>query len=162
MNNFFLPKDRFKNIAWLLVVAMFFIGDRILKNLALNLGEGQSLNIFGSWLKFRLAFNPYIAFSIPIGGILINLLVGLIIIILILFVIYLINNKKIDKISINLFILIITASISNFIDRIIYGAVIDYLDLEYFTILNLADIIISISCFILIFKLKTYGNNGKN
>lgn len=144
MNNFFLPKNKLENIAWLLVGAMFFIGDRLLKNLALNIGSEQPYNILGSWLKFRLVFNPYIAFSLPVGGQILNIILTIIIAGLIISIFYLIFNKKSQKSLIIPLTFILFGAISNLLDRYLYGAVVDYFDLRYFTIFNLADSIISL------------------
>ncbi len=46
----------------------------------------------------------------------------------------------------------ITGAISNIIDRLSYGYVIDYLSLRYFTVFNLADVMISSGAIILILK----------
>ena len=54
-----------------------------------------------------------------------------------------------------LFFTILGAS-SNFYDRLKYGFVVDYLDLKYFTVFNVADAMISLSvlfmAYLLIFK----------
>ena len=155
MNNFFILNKKFKNIAWLLVGAMFFIGDRILKNLALNLEEARSLDIFGSWLKFRLAFNPYIAFSLPMGGQALNIIITIIIVVLAITIYYLIFSKNKQNSLIIPLTFILFGAISNLLDRYCYGAVVDYFDLRYFTILNLADIMISIGVImILIYNIQ--------
>jgi lipoprotein signal peptidase len=59
-------------------------------------------------------------------------------------------------------------ALSNALDRLIYGYVIDYLDVLNFTVLNIADILISLSAFILIllnlssskYNKKTISKNG--
>jgi signal peptidase II len=47
---------------------------------------------------------------------------------------------------------IIFGAISNILDRLIYGYVIDYLELKYFTVFNLADVMISGGAIILLTK----------
>lgn len=140
---------------------MFFIGDRILKNLALNLGEGRSLDIFGSWLKFRLAFNPYIAFSLPMGGQALNIIVTIIIAVLAITIFYLIFSKNKQNNLIIPLTFILFGAISNLLDRYDYGAVVDYFDLRYFTILNLADIMISLNVFFIIIYVFPRKPNNK-
>ena len=49
---------------------------------------------------------------------------------------------KKDYIKAWLLLAIIFGAISNLFDRIKYGYVIDYLDLKYFTVFNLADVMI--------------------
>lgn len=162
MNKLSINNKGWQNIAGLIVIAMFFIGDRILKQLALNQGYGQSQPILGDWLQFNFVPNPYIAFSIPFGGILVNILSGLLITFLLITLIHLIIKKRLSTIEKLLIILVIMGAISNLIDRLVYGFVIDYLDLKYFTIFNLADMMISGPIAFVIFNFKKYGNHGKN
>jgi signal peptidase II len=152
MNNYLLKNRYSKNIAWLLVMAMFFIGDRILKQLALKQEYGQSMAILGDWLQFRLIFNPNIAFSLPLSGTILNILITVIIGGLTSLIIYLILNKKAQISLIWPLTFILFGAISNLLDRLSYGAVIDYFGLKYFTVFNSADLMISIGVLILIFK----------
>jgi len=79
MNKNILTNKTFKNIAGLIVVAMFFIGDRILKNFAISQGQNANFPLLGDWLRFHFVPNPYIAFSLPLGGMLLNLIIVLIV-----------------------------------------------------------------------------------
>lgn len=143
------------NIAGLIVIAMFFILDRGLKQIALAQGPDQSLQLIGSWLSFKLTFNPYIAFSLPVSGQLLNLLISFIVLSLFLSIIYLIINKKNAKAYVIPLTFLLFGAISNLLDRYLYDAVVDYLDLRYFTVFNVADIMISSSVvFILIKQLR--------
>ncbi|MDD2681080.1 MAG: signal peptidase II [Patescibacteria group bacterium] len=141
-------------------MAMFFITDRILKNTALKLGEGQIYPLIKNWLDFHYVPNPFIAFSIPVSGLILNILIITSILALAIYTAHLIIAKKSSNTFILLLFFILFGAISNLLDRVIYGFVIDYLDFRYFTILNLADIMISVPCIILIFKI--YGNDRKN
>ena len=49
--------------------------------------------------------------------------------------------------------LIAAGAASNFFDRIRYGAVIDYIDVRWFTVLNIADIMISVGAALLVLVL---------
>ncbi len=143
------------DIAGLMVIAMFFILDRGLKQAALAQGPDQALQLIGSWLSFKLTFNPYIAFSLPVSGYLLNALISLIVLSLFLRIIYLIINKKKAKTYIIPLTFLLFGAISNLLDRYLYDAVVDYLDLRYFTVFNIADIMISGSViFILIKQLR--------
>lgn len=126
---------------------MFFVGDRILKNLALKQGLFTSKSLIGGLLKFKLFFNTKIAFSLPVSGPGLNILIIIIVFSLALLIIYAKIRKSLDQTSILLLTIILFGAISNLLDRIFYGAVIDYFDLKYFTIFNLADIMISVSIF---------------
>lgn len=148
MNNLNKNKTVFLNIAWPFLIAMFFITDRIFKELALKQGLLISKSIISDLLSFRLLFNQNIAFSLPISGPILILIISLVILLLIYIIfhrfIYLKNNKQ----EIYILVLILFGAISNLIDRFFYGAVVDYLDLKYFTIFNLADVMISVGVII--------------
>ena len=129
-------------------VAIFFILlDRFFKSLATQLIGGES-TIFFNWLNFVFVKNYNIALSLPLSGTLVNFLI----IFLTLLVIYccLLFIKKEDVINASCMFLIALGAISNLVDRIIYGFVIDYLDVKYFSVLNLADIMITTGVFLFI------------
>lgn len=161
--NKLLSKIRLKNIAIAFGIAIFFIADRGLKIFAQNNGSGTYFRLLGDWFLFRFTPNPYISFSLPFSGIFLNITIILIIIGLIYYIFYLILNKKNQSLNdkerkktIIILTIILFGAISNMQDRLIYGYVIDYLELKYFTVFNLADIMISAGTIILITKtLKT-------
>lgn len=148
-------KSIIKNIALLLIVAIFFSSDRYLKYLAVHDFSSQSFNLLGSFLKFSLAKNYYIAFSLPLYGWVLNTLISLIIISLIFYIFYLISAKDNRKPTIYPLTLILFGAISNLTDRLVFGYVIDYFDFKYFTVFNLADMMISGGVIYLIYKLST-------
>ncbi len=133
------------NIAWLFALAIFFMLDRFLKLLALNSSEKT---IIPNLLNFNFVPNYNIAFSLPLGGQYLNFLIGGIIIAIIIFII--LNYNRLKTLEFISFFGILLGAISNLIDRLQYGFVIDYLDLRWFTIFNIADALISI-CSITLF-----------
>ncbi len=161
--NKLLSKIKLQNIAIAFGIAIFFMADRGLKIFAQNNGSETYFRLLSDWFLFRFTLNPYISFSLPFSGILLNITIILIIIGLIYYIFYLILNKKNKllnhndrKITLILLTIILFGAISNIQDRLIYGYVIDYLELKYFTVFNLADIMISTGTIILIIKtLKT-------
>ncbi len=59
--------------------------------------------------------------------------------------------------------LIVLGAGSNLLDRIKYSYVIDYIDLKYFTVFNIADTMISLGVALLLFyELKTKEKTLKN
>lgn len=127
-----------KNIA--IVMAMFFIVDRIFKYLAIN---GILPNIHaGQFLKLSFIPNHFISFSLPLSGTPLMIIAGLMITIIVLAIIYLIINKKSETLEVVLLTTILFGAISNYTDRVFYGFVIDYIDLQNFTVFNLADTMI--------------------
>ncbi len=155
MNKKFLTTP-LKNIAIASVIAIFFIADRLLKMLGLQIVELEPITLIRELLYFNLTKNYYIAFSLPLSGPWLKLIITLVIILIIFYLSYLLlyqKNKKIEIISLSLIFL---GAASNLFDRLRYGYVIDYLELKYFTVFNLADCLISIGALILIIKnLKT-------
>ena len=129
---------------------LFFLFDRFFKYLALFEFKKEFLNSF--LLKFKLdhSLNYNIAFGIPIPKLVMYFLIILIIGVLF----YLLLKSYIAKNKYYIFILslVLAGSISNLIDRILYGAVIDYLSFSFFEIsfpvFNIADVIIVIGVFL--------------
>ena len=125
---------------------LFFILDRILKYLFHN-------SILTDSCLFTYVRNSGIAFGIPLSNI---FLIPLVLLILTLLIFYLIKSYQQEKYLtfFSLWLIILGAS-SNIIDRIKFSFVIDYIDLKFWPIFNLADIMIVAGVIILlIFQLK--------
>ena len=133
-------KDQKKMTVKIFTIIFFIICDRFLKFLAVNSFFDEPVRIAGDFFKLNFAGNYNIAFSLPLSGWWLNILIILIIIALIYNLLYLFLKQKYNQ-AVLLFIIIIGA-ISNLFDRIKFGYVIDYLDLIYFTVFNLADVMI--------------------
>ncbi len=108
-------------------------------------------------LKFQLAHNPFIAFSLPVSRPLILLLS----LIIFGFLIYYIQQsfKKNNLWRSTLLILIISAAFSNFLDRLFFKNVIDFISITIYNyswpIFNFADTVIVITTVVfLIYELK--------
>ena len=127
---------------------IFFVGlDRFLKILALT-DQGRQFNLIGEILKFEFKTNYYIAFSLPLAGQALTALIFFIIIILIWLGLYCYRHKEYFRLG-SLSLIVLGAG-SNLFDRARYGPVVDYLDLKYFTVFNLADVMIVIGVMLLI------------
>lgn len=140
-----------KTAVYLLIAVFLLIIDRFLKTYC-YLNQELSYNIIGEIFQLNFALNPYIAFSLPITGLILNFFV-----LFILWGLLVIIKKFYCKKEYNLtgpLIMIFLGGASNLYDRFKYRAVIDYFDLEYFTIFNLADTMIVLSAFWLLFKLS--------
>ena len=154
MIKFFKEKNQLNIVIF--VVTMFFLLDRYLKILAVNMSE--DLVLIKNLLSFSFFPNENISFSIPIKGVFLKTIL-LILIILIIFNIFLSikNNKKINFIA---WWSIFLGAVSNFWDRVVFSYVVDYLDLRFFTVFNLSDVLIFFGSIIIIadiFK-KNDGN----
>ena len=135
-----------------IILAVFFLLlDRFFKTLALIFHPNTIL--FGHIFRFNFVPNPYIAFSLPFSGVFLNLLI--LILIFWLFSQLIVSFKKNLFINNLGFLLIILGAASNLYDRLRLGYVIDYFDLKYFTIFNLADSMIFMGVMtLLIFNTK--------
>lgn len=152
-------KKNLKNIAIILIMAIFFILDRYLKHLALTDFADRSIALIKPWFNFSLSKNYFIAFSLPLGGMILNILITLIILTLITYIFYLILNNNKNNWLILPLTLILFGAISNFTDRLNFGYVVDYFDCQYFTIFNIADMMISAGVIYILFiswKYKKY------
>lgn len=143
-------KDDGKKMTAVNIAVIFFIGlDRFLKVFAFN-DQANEVNLLGEILKFSYKNNHYIAFSLPLFGIWLNAVVFLIILLLIF---YLLKARRGGEYNTAVCLLtIVMGASSNLFDRIKYGFVIDYLDLKYFTVFNLADVMITVGAFLLLLK----------
>lgn len=131
--------NHIKKMASWIILAIFFVAiDRFFKTVAFE--YDQTVNIAGSLLRFNFAKNYNIAFSLPITGIILNIFISVIIIILLFWALRLYSKKENGKIILISFLILGAAS--NLIDRLRFGYVIDYLDLKYFTVFNIADMMI--------------------
>lgn len=95
--------------------------------------------IEGGFFNFYL--NPNLAFSLPLPNWLILTLTFIILVILLVWLKKLIVKKSILIWPVSLIIL---GAVSNLMDRLNYGGVVDFIDLPYFSVFNLSDVYISI------------------
>jgi signal peptidase II len=137
-----------KKMIAIYLTIIFFIGlDRFLKVLALTNPERQ-FNLIGEIIKFGFKGNYYIAFSLPLAGRMLEFFLILLVAALISLALFYWFNRQPDKVP--LLSMVILGSGSNLLDRFKYGYVIDYLDLKYFTVFNLADAMIVAGVILLI------------
>ena len=138
-------------------IFLFFI-DRFLKIWALTALYNQKITIIKKWFYLDLYKNKNIAFSIPVPDI---ITIPLIIIILGLLIYWFLKlaRKNFGLQEIGLLFIVIGA-ISNLIDRLHYGYVIDYINLRFWPVFNIADMMISGGVIILIIIL--FKHKAKN
>ena len=147
-----LLKNFFLN--FYLIILIFFL-DRISKYLILEYFE-HSINqniIINSFLSFNLLWNDGIAFGLLQFDqkLFYNLVTLLIFLILIIVGKFASNSKGIEKIC---YLMILGGGFGNLFDRLYYGSVVDFIDLNYnnfhWFIFNVADMFITIGILILI------------
>lgn len=121
-------------IVYFVSIIVLFLVDRFTKLYIL-----QKPSVVDGFLS--LSINKNIAFSLPLIDILFYPLI--ILIILILFF-YWFGSFRQKSILIWPWSLVIIGAISNLLDRINYGGVIDFILVPYFTVFNLSDLYISV------------------
>ncbi len=137
------------------IIFILFVFDRLVKFWFLK-NPNSSWDFLVGFLNFRLESNAGIAFGLPMNSIF--LLALLAVIIFFLFNVLSKAYLRQDSLLIFSMTLIIAGAISNLIDRIRFGYVVDYFDVPFFTVFNLADIMITFGVIILlprIFKKKS-------
>lgn len=143
----------------ILLFLVCIITDRISKIKVIKSLKGHpSKAVIKGILEFRYLENSGAAFGILKEQISFFLLVGIIVMIAVIYVIY--KSPAVKKsIPENIFLsLIAGGAIGNFLDRVIYGYVIDfvYFRVINFPVFNVADIYLSIGTFLLIIYMLFY------
>ncbi|MFM7891744.1 MAG: signal peptidase II [Actinomycetota bacterium] len=136
---------------WLLIAAIVVV-DQLTKHWALNrLSGGRTIDIIGS-LRLNLAFNRGMAFSQATGaGPIIGALAFVIIIVIVLWM-----RRSATGVSAVAAGLIVGGALGNLVDRLfrneawLRGAVVDFVDLQWFPIFNVADSCITIGAALMV------------
>ena len=136
---------------WILI-ASIVVADQLTKHWALNrLSGDRTIDLVGS-LRFNLAFNRGMAFSQATGaGPVIGALGFVIVIVIVLWL-----RRSATGVAAVAAGMIVGGAIGNLIDRLfrgeawLRGAVVDYIDLQWFPIFNIADSAISIGAVLMI------------
>ena len=136
---------------WLLIAAIVVV-DQLTKHWALNrLSGGRTIDIVGS-LRFNLAYNKGMAFSQATGaGPVIGALAFVIIIVIVLWM-----RRSATGVAAVAAGLIVGGALGNLIDRIfrndawLRGAVVDFIDLQWFPVFNVADSCITVGAALMV------------
>lgn len=136
---------------WILI-ASIVVADQLTKHWALNrLSGDRTIDLVGS-LRFNLAFNRGMAFSQATGaGPVIGALGFVIVIVIVLWL-----RRSATGVAAVAAGMIVGGAIGNLIDRLfrgeawLRGAVVDFIDLQWFPIFNIADSAISIGAMLMI------------
>jgi signal peptidase II len=133
-----------------IVCSVVFL-DQLSKLLALNfLQLNTPLSLIKNFLYLTLVHNRGAAFGILKNQLLLFILISFF---TILFIFYQLKNKKsrfLSKLSLSL---ILAGAIGNLIDRLRFGYVIDFLDLRFWPVFNLADSALTIGVIFLSWEL---------
>lgn len=143
-----------------LITFFTIIIDFITKKIAL-FHLNKDIPIFWEYLKLKLVYNKWIAFSIPLEWIILKI-ITLLAIILISYYYYKFEKNKKSRLLDLWYALIIGWAISNGFDRFVCWSVIDFISVKYFAIFNFADIFINVWVVIILFYyLKLSWKNKK-
>lgn len=129
---------RIWNTAFFCAVFLVIV-DRFLKSLSQLYWQEHPQEIF-NFLDIGFYKNQFIAFSLDTIINPLFIIVPLLIVLLVYFF-YTLKHQRLGEATGLIFI--IAGAMSNLYDRLLYGYVIDYVDLNYFTVFNLADMMIS-------------------
>ena len=122
-----------KEIWFLIIPAIFFIIDRVFKNLVKNGLSGENF-----LFKINYIANTGVSWGMLKGNSALLLWVSIIILGII---IYFYNELLPAKLGTNL---IIIGAVSNILDRIMFAHIIDYIDFGWFPVFNIADACITL------------------
>ena len=143
---------------WIITSVVVFGIDQLVKNLLIEgLLSGQMIT---DWLQIRLMFNRGIAFGMGEGwGLLISVFAFLI------FVYFIFTNsawwwgRVWTQMGVGM---VLAGSFSNIVDRFRYaGGVVDYIDIKYYSVFNLADVFIFVGLCLLIWYYWKCSNFSK-
>ncbi|MEG0934775.1 MAG: signal peptidase II [Clostridia bacterium] len=129
---------------WLVTAALFAV-DRITK-LAVEreLSGGQALVVWPGVLRFQYAQNTGVAFSMLEGKGWVVSAVTLLVLAAVL--IFYIKDKSLTEVARAGISLILLGGLGNLIDRVVYGYVIDFIEVMFvrFAVFNVADIMVCV------------------
>ena len=153
----------YKNLFIYTVIFVFI--DQLSKGL-INIGMNlnQSIEIIPNFLNLTYVHNTGAAFSIFEGAKWFFIITA--IIVLNIIYIFFIKDKELKNSEIVIYSLLISGIIGNLIDRVVFGYVIDFIDVNIFNfaIFNLADSFIVIAVILLLIMMggKNARDNSRN
>jgi len=145
----------------ILVFFLFVLETFIKYYLILNKVPNQGFYFLGKFLQIIYTPNQNVAFSLPLPQILIIVMVIVILVVLSYLWRLSLLNKNLWQLT--AFSLIILGALSNLIDRLIFGFVIDYINIFIWPVFNLADcmIVVGVLTYILSeLNLKIFTKGG--
>ena len=137
-----------------LLIGLVILLDQVTKSWAVSaLADGHVIHVIGS-LQFSLGFNSGFAFSQGQG---MGPLVGIFAIIAVLFLLRAVR-KATTQLSAMALCAIVAGALGNIADRIfrgegwLHGRVVDFIDLQWFPVFNVADSSVTIGAMLLIYS----------
>lgn len=147
----------------LLTLLVLFLLDRLIKNLIILKLPDEGVLIFPG-ISFKLQLNPQLAFSLPVPNWLAIILSLTVLILAVKILFKYLHGNQLAQWGLGLLII---GSLSNLLDRIKYGGVIDWLNLWLpgqprlrWPSFNLSDLYILLACFLLFFAFRSITVTG--
>ncbi len=163
MSNY-LNKSFFVNLLLILIIfsldriSKFYVISQSKKNLSYDLFNSKFLNISLIWNE-GIAFGLF-SFDEKFSY---NLVTMIIFIVILILLIILVNAEKLSRFG---FIMVIGGALGNFVDRIFFSAVPDFIDFYFrdfhWFVFNIADIFITLGVICLIYDEVFMENNVRN
>lgn len=124
-----------------------------------NLLLGQSLPLVGKFLSLTYVRNTGAAFSLFVGFSSYLAVIGALVSLVVIYLHYKLPAKNhLEQFSLAI---ILGGSLGNLIDRIFRHYVIDYIDVGFWPVFNLADTMINVGVFLLVIKTLTQYNSSR-
>jgi signal peptidase II len=155
MKNNVTIRTQFDIFLSLFTVTAIVCLDRITKNYFSNLLDPyESLPIIRNVIHMTLVYNTGIAFGLFKDQGIVFIIVPVIAVILWVFNFYFYKNNqgRLSRLYVAAFSMILGGAIGNLIDRICFGHVIDFIDLRFWPVFNIADSAITIGALLIVFR----------
>jgi len=123
-----------------LLVSILFLADRLTKWLAFKVPEGGIFLWSKKFCGLRFYKNFYLIFNLKLPQVLPYILVGAIL--AVIFWLLIKNYQRKNYFLVFCLSLIVAGAISNLIDRLVFGYVIDFISFFDYSIFNLSDVYI--------------------
>jgi len=114
---------------YFIIALVIALADQISKILIRQyLLPGDSVEVLGDFVKFTFVYNQGGAFGIRLGNIIFYSAMSFAAAVII--IVYMIKTRNSNKIVMTILAMVVGGAIGNFIDRIAYGQVIDFIDVN--------------------------------
>jgi signal peptidase II len=134
----------------LVLIAIVYLADRLIKQFVI-INPEFNRGFFDGILSFHYVTNAGIAFGVLLNGSLILVAVVVLMLLLGYWVYHFWRQNNV--VMVWALLAIIAGALSNFIDRLRYGFVVDYIDVSFWTVFNLADTMITVGVGLILWQI---------